>query len=141
MEVKVNKEIRDYKEKGFFGLTYRQIILIGTGLALSVFVYYKTGRYVPLDVASWILMAVMLPFGAMAFISYNGMNAWQLLVCWFRFTLLMPKRLIFAEKNLYNEILRDVEQEIRKETRAEEKRKRKEKKTDETESESEQETG
>ena len=39
MEIKINKEITDYKEKIFFGLTIRQFIfsLVAVGIAVLLF--------------------------------------------------------------------------------------------------------
>ena len=48
-----------------------------------------------------------IPFAALGFIKYNGMNAEEFFVAWIKSEILMPKVLYFKPTNYYDEILKD----------------------------------
>ena len=48
MEVKINKEIRDYQENIYFGLNLRQFICSILGIAMSVLLYFMFRNYMSL---------------------------------------------------------------------------------------------
>ena len=94
MEVKINREIRDYTESMFFGLSMRQFFFSVLAVAAAVAVY---------------------PSGAMGFVKYNGMPAEKFIAVWFRDQFIMPKKLIFGNTNIWYELLRPEDSKRRKE--------------------------
>lgn len=62
MEVKINKEIRNYTESMFFGLSLRQFVfsLLAIGVAIGLYFFLKP--YVGVETVSWmcILGAALL---------------------------------------------------------------------------------
>lgn len=109
MEVKVNQEIRDYKERIIFGLTYKQLFWIIFGLVLSVLAFSKIRKAFGVDVAGWTVMLIMTVCVLISSKKYNGMSAGRFVICWIRATFLMPKRLHFVSNNAYKIILNEIE--------------------------------
>ena len=107
MEVKINKEIRNYTESMFFGLTLRQFIFSVLACSVAVGVYFLLKPYVGTETVSWMCILAAAPFAALGFITYHGMTAEQFLWAWLRSELLEPKELRFEASNLYYEALKD----------------------------------
>lgn len=106
MEVKINREIRDYTESMFFGLSLRQFFfsLIACGVAVGL--YFLLRPHVGMETVSWMCVLGAAPFAALGFIKYHGMTAEQFLWAWIKSEILMPKRLVFRPENLYYETLK-----------------------------------
>ena len=107
MEVKINREIRNYTESMFFGLTLRQFIFSVLACSVAVGVYFLLKPYVGTETVSWMCILAAAPFAALGFITYHGMTAEQSLWAWLRSELLEPKELRFESSNLYYEALKD----------------------------------
>lgn len=105
MEVKINKEIRGYKENIYFGLSVRQFIFSALACAVAVLLYIVFKKAVNSEVASWICMLGAFPFAFIGFFSYNGMPAERFILAWIRSEILVPKRLTFYGKNYYYGLL------------------------------------
>lgn len=106
MEVKINREIRDYSESMFFGLSLRQFIFSLFAVGVAVGVYFLFKDFLGTETVSWVCIVAAAPFAALGFIKYNGMTAERLLVAWFRSEFLMPKTLTFQAKNMYFEAIK-----------------------------------
>lgn len=100
MEVKINKEIRDYQESMFFGLSLRQCIFSLLAVAAAVGVYFAAHDAVGFDVG-WICILAAAPFAACGFVKYHGLTAEQFVVVWFRSEFLAPERLASVPENAY----------------------------------------
>lgn len=107
MEVKINKEIRNYTESMFFGLSMRQFIFSVLAIAVAVVLYFVLKPIVGMETVSWVCILGAAPFAAIGFVTYHGMTAEQFLWAWIKSEILMPKRLIFRPTNLYYEALKD----------------------------------
>ena len=101
MEVKINKEIRDYTEHMFFGLTLRQLLFSMLAILAAVFFYFLLKDSLGTETVSWVCILAAFPFAAMGFIRYNGMTAEKFIVTWIRSEILMPKTLTFRSENIY----------------------------------------
>lgn len=106
MEVKINREIRDYTEAMYFGLSMRQFFFSLAAVGVAVFLYFVLKPYVGVETVSWMCILGAAPFAAMGFVSYHGMTAEQFLWAWFRSEFLEPKRLYYESENTYYEALR-----------------------------------
>ncbi|MCU0079106.1 PrgI family protein [Extibacter muris] len=106
MEVKINREIRNYTESMFFGLSMRQFIFSVLACGVAVGLYFLLRPYVGTETVSWMCVLGAAPFAALGFIKYHGMNAEQFVYAWMKSEFLIPKRLIFYPENLYYEILK-----------------------------------
>ena len=116
MEVKINKEIRNYTESMFFGLSMRQFIFSVLAIAVAVVLYFVLKPIVGLETLSWVCILGAAPFAAIGFVTYHGMTAEQFLWAWIKSEILMPKRLTFRPTNLYYEALKEDYAKAEKET-------------------------
>ena len=104
MEVKINREIRNYTESMFFGLSLRQFVFALLAVGVAVGLYFGLRPYLGTETVSWLCIVGAAPFAAMGFVSYHGMSAEQFLWAWLRSELLEPKQIRFEPVNLYYEI-------------------------------------
>ena len=61
MEVKINKEIRDYTEAIFFGLSLRQFIFSVLACGIAVGLYFLLRPYMSMETGSWICVLGVAP--------------------------------------------------------------------------------
>ena len=106
MEVKINREIRNYTESMFFGLSLRQFVFSVLAVGIAVLLYFVLKPHVGTETVSWMCILGAAPFAAMGFISYHGMTAEQFLWAWLRSEVLEPRYIKFEPVNLYYEILK-----------------------------------
>ena len=108
MEVKINKEIRNYTESMFFGLSMRQFLfsVLACGVAVGLF-FLLRGRF-GTETVSWMCILGASPFAVMGFVRYNGMTAEQMRQMSIKSQFLMPKKLLFAPENLYYEAVKQA---------------------------------
>ena len=107
MEVKINREIRNYTESMFFGLSMRQFVFSVLAILVAVGLYFLLKPYFGTETVSWMCILGAAPFAALGFITYHGMTAEQFLWAWLCSELLEPKELRFEASNLYYEALKD----------------------------------
>lgn len=107
MEVKINREIRNYTESMFFGLSMRQFVFSVLAILVTVALYFLLKPHFGTETVSWMCILGAAPFAALGFITYHGMTAEQFLWAWLRSELLEPKELRFESSNLYYEALKD----------------------------------
>lgn len=107
MEVKINREIRNYTESMFFGLSMRQFVFSVLAILVAVGLYFLLKPHFGTETVSWMCILGAAPFAALGFITYHGMTAEQFLRAWLRSELLEPKELRFEASNLYYEALKD----------------------------------
>ena len=115
MEVKINREIRNYTESMFFGLSMRQFVFSILAVGVAVGLYFFLKPYVGTEIVSWMCILGAAPFAAMGFVTYNGMTAEQFLWAWLRSEMIEPKQIKFEPVNLYYEALKDTIDEHEKE--------------------------
>lgn len=101
MEVKVNKEIRNYTESVYFGLSLRQFIFSILACVMAVLLYFILKPYFGLETLSWLCIIGAAPFAALGFITYNSMNAEQIIWAWIKCEILIPREIKFESENIY----------------------------------------
>lgn len=79
MEVKINREIRNYTEAMYFGLSMRQFFFSLEAIGVAILLYFVLKPYVGTETVSWMCILGAAPFAAMGFVSYHGMTAEQFL--------------------------------------------------------------
>ena len=107
MEVKINKEIRDYTEKVYFGLSLRQFIFSLLACVVAVIVYFLLRPYFGIETLSWICILCAFPFAALGFIKFNKMNAEEFAIAFIKSKILTPIHLTFKPKNMYQELMKE----------------------------------
>lgn len=101
MEVKINREIRDYAESVFFGMSLRQCVFASAACAVAVALYFAFDPYLGIEELSWVCILGAAPFAAVGFVKWHGMTAEQAAWAWAKSVLLTPKRLSSHPENLY----------------------------------------
>ena len=96
MQIQINKEFRDYREKVYFGLSMRQLIFSFLAVGVAI------------------LLAA--PFAALGFVTYHGMTFEKFAWAWIKSEVLIPKRLVFkAESKTHienKEMIKQNEKEV-----------------------------
>lgn len=108
MEVKINREIRNYTESMFFGLSMRQFIFSVLACGVAVGLYFILRPYFGIETLSWMCILGAAPFAVLGFITYHGMTAEQFIWAWLRSEIIEPKEIRFESSNLYYEALKDT---------------------------------
>ena len=114
MEVRINREIREYTESMFFGLTLRQFIFSVLACAIAVLIYFTFKPVLGLETVSWICIVAAAPFAAIGFLKYNGMTAEKFIAAWIRSEILLPEHLCFGNTNIYYNMFRESAEGSRK---------------------------
>lgn len=101
MEVRINKEVRDYQESIFFGLSLRQFVFAVLAVGVAVGVYFGLKDIVGTSEVGWMCILAALPFAMCGFFRYNGMPAEKFISAWLRSEYIYPKKLVFKAENIY----------------------------------------
>lgn len=107
MEVKINREIRNYTESIFFGLSLRQFVFSILACGVAVLLYFLLKNNFDIETLSWVCILGASPFAAIGFITYNGMPAEKFIYAYIKSEFLIPKKLTFKPVNFYYELLKD----------------------------------
>lgn len=105
MEVRINKEVRNYQESLFFGLSLRQLLFALLAVAVAVGVYFGLRRVLGNGEIGWVCVLAAFPFALGGFFQYNGMTLERFLLAYIRSEFLFPRRLVFRSDNIYAKAL------------------------------------
>ena len=105
MEVRINREIRDYTESMFFGLSLRQFFFSVLACGVAVGIYLGLNPILGTETTSWLCIAAAFPFAVMGFLKYNGMTAEKFIAAWIKSTFMIPKVLLFGNTNYYYAVM------------------------------------
>lgn len=101
IEIKIPKEIRDYKEVIFAGLTLRQIICLSIAFLINVPLYLYTKPYIGDELASWLVMFTGVPIFLIGFIKFDGMSFEKYFKIMLQFNFLVPRKRKYKTENIY----------------------------------------
>lgn len=107
IEVKINKEVRNYQESLFFGLNLRQLLFSALAVAAAVAVYFSLRAAFGSvgDWGGWLCVLAAFPFALCGFFQYNGLTFEQFVVAFLRSEIFCPQKLVFKSDNLYAKCL------------------------------------
>lgn len=105
MEIKINKEIRNYKETIFFGLSMRQFVCSVLAVGVAVALYFGMSRIVDRETVSWVCIVGAAPIAAAGFFHYNGLTLERFLWAWFKSEFLMAGNRVWKSENYYLEAI------------------------------------
>ena len=117
MEVRINREIRDYTESMFFGLSLRQFFFSVLACGVAVGIYLGLNPIIGTETTSWLCIVAAFPFAVLGFLKYNGMTAEKFIAAWIKSTFIIPKVLTFGNTNYYYAMLADGSPETSKKRR------------------------
>jgi hypothetical protein len=107
MEIKINKDIRQYSEQIFFGLSLRQCIFVALGIAAGLFTSIFLYGVVPLEFLSLLCVFIAAPFAGLGFIHYNGMSLEKLIAAYFTQNGMYARPLVYKAEPYYLKLLSD----------------------------------
>lgn len=105
MEVRINKEVRNYQESLFFGLTLRQFLFALLAVAVALGVYFGLRSVIGEGEIGWLCVLAAFPFALGGFFQYNGMTFEAFILALIRSEFLYPRQLVFRSENLYAKAL------------------------------------
>ena len=128
MEIRINKEIKDYPESLIFGLSTRQFICSVAAVGAAVGIYFGLKNYIDKETVSWLCIVAAAPIAVAGFFKYNGMNFEEFVGAWFRSEFLATGVRKFESTNyLYEMIKEELEsgnaKSVRKKSNKKEKKK------------------
>ncbi len=104
MEVKINREIRNYSEQVYFGLNLRQFIFSILACGVAVGLYFLLRPLFGIETLSWVCILGAAPFAALGFFTWHGMTAEKVIIAYLKSEVLMPKQLKFKSVSVYDQI-------------------------------------
>ena len=115
MEIKINKEIRDFNESIFFGLSMRQFIFSSLAVVVAILLYFILRNFLGIETLSWLCIVGSAPFALFGFVKYNGMYAEEFIIAWIKSEILTPSVLLFKPENIYDELINSENIKAKKE--------------------------
>lgn len=101
IEIRIPKEIRDYKEKFFFGLTIRQFVSVAVALAICVPLYVFGDDLFGADLMGWLIILIAAPIFAFGFFKFYGMPFEQFMKILYRQKWAEPQKRKYEEYPVY----------------------------------------
>lgn len=115
MEVKINREIRNFTESLFFGLDLRQCVCAVLAVAAGIGLYFALRPGLGAEAISWACVLGASPFAVLGFFRYNGMTAERFLLAWIRAMIIGRKPLVFRPVNRWVLLTEPISEKYRKE--------------------------
>lgn len=106
MEVKINKDIREYSESIFFGLSLRQFFFSIIACIVAIIIYFILKPFFGIETLSWLCIFGAVPFAILGFVKYNGMTAEKFIISFIKSEFIIPRKLTFKSKNIYEEVFK-----------------------------------
>lgn len=104
INVKINKDIRDYKTKLIFNLTGRQLLFTVLGLLTGFIINSYCEQYIGSELASWLTIIVTIPLFAIGWINIQGMPAELFFKQFLMNEFIHPKKRLYQSDNVFNYI-------------------------------------
>lgn len=95
MEIKINKEIREYKENIVLGLNLRQFVFSVGAIACSAGSYFLLKDIIGKEAVSWVCIATAVPMACFGFFNSNGLSLEQYLFAVITTEWILPAKRIF----------------------------------------------
>lgn len=100
MQIKSTKDIRDYQEVVYFGLSLRQLVCAALAILAAGSCYFLFRERLPGEVVSWISIVAAVPFAAFGFVKWHGMNMEQLIPMWYRSLFCLNRTIYYRPENM-----------------------------------------
>lgn len=101
MEIKINKEIRNYKETLFFGLSARQFACSLLAVGVAVALYFALRNVLDRETVSWLCIVGAAPVAVAGFFKYNGMTLEKFVWAFIKSEFLMAGNRVWKSENYY----------------------------------------
>ena len=104
MEIRINKEIKDYHESLFFGLSMRQFVCSVAAVGAAVGIYFGLSKVLDKETVSWLCIVCAAPLAAAGFFKYNGLNLERFIIAFVRSEFLCAGRRVYQSENIYRKL-------------------------------------
>lgn len=111
MDIKLNKEMRDFTENIFWGLNIRQTISLGVAVAGVVAIYFALDKYLKTEALSYIYILVTSLPAAIGWIKIYGLPFEKFLTNFYYTEFEIPKKLVYKSENQF-EIMCEKQSEV-----------------------------
>lgn len=107
MDIKINKEIRDYSENMILGLNIRQAVFSGGALVISLGLFFLLRDKVNVEIISWLCVLAAFPFVFMGFFKYHELPAEKIM---YKIIIhyLQPKKMTYTSTSIWGEIGKEI---------------------------------
>lgn len=99
-EIELNKEVLDYKESIFFGLSLRQFICSLLAVIVAVTVYFSLRNILAKEILSWLCLILACPFAVAGFFKFNTLTLEQFLWQMIKTGLIYRGRRVYKSVNI-----------------------------------------
>ena len=99
MEIKINKDVRQYQEYIFWGMSFRQCLFILFGCVLAVITYMLFVDLIGLELTSWLCIISAIPSILFGFISFQGLPFEKVIVIIIK-SMILNKRKLTARESM-----------------------------------------
>lgn len=99
IEVKIPKEIQEYKSKLIFGMTTRQIIAIAGMFAIGVPLGVLGYGHISNDTLTWLVMLVVVPFAGWGWFTFKDMK-FEVFMKSFLSLNFLPQRRVYEDSDM-----------------------------------------
>jgi len=106
MEIKINREVRTYRETIFFGLSARQFFCSLGAVGVAVGLYFLLKDMLGKETTSWVCMLGAAPLAAAGFFSHNGLTLEKFLWAVLKTKVLYSRRRLYKSENQYAMLLK-----------------------------------
>lgn len=115
-EIKINKEIRDYTESIFLGLSLRQTVFSIFACGIACVIYFLLNERLGTETTSWLCILGAAPFALFGFVRFQGMYTEDIIKTAISSLLLSSRNLFNRPYNLYYELFEPYINQKRKES-------------------------
>ena len=105
IEIRIPKEIKNYREKLFFFFLLRQCVCAGVALLICVPLYIFGRNFMPQELVSWIVILIAAPLMLAGFFKYNDMFFEQFAVEFFYFYF-FPQKRVYSYEPVFSDLRR-----------------------------------
>ena len=112
MEIRINKEIKDYHESLFFGLSTRQFICSVAAVGAAIGIYFGLGQFLDKETVSWLCIVCAAPLAIAGFFKYNGMTFEQFVVAYILSEFICSGERVYESENYLLEMCKEVERDV-----------------------------
>ncbi len=106
MEIRIIKDIRDFEETIFFGLTMRQFICAVLSVITAVFWYVCLRGILGRETVSWVCIVGAAPVAVAGIFCYNGMTFEKFLWAWLKSSVLLAGKRVWKSENYHTMLLK-----------------------------------
>lgn len=116
LEIKINKDPREYKDKLLFGLSVRQLLCTAIMLLINIPLYIWGSKILGESITGYLLILVAVPLVLIGFFEYNKMPFERVLLSMIQVKFIRPEKRYryYSNENIVAALDKQIlEQELR----------------------------